>query len=144
MPRGDKSKYTDKQERKADHIAEGYEKRGVSEKEAPCGPQGRQKGRRRLRASFSGKSFHIGQEGCCDPQAQRRPSRPVNAAPPTESRFCAVLPVCRVALGIIWPVTSLRRLLWRGAEFRSIFCHSSPGGGVQKDFAVGLRNACAG
>ncbi len=34
MPRGDKSKYTDKQERKVDHIAEGYEKRGVSEKEA--------------------------------------------------------------------------------------------------------------
>jgi len=34
MPRGDKSKYTDKQDRKADHIAEGYEKRGVSEKEA--------------------------------------------------------------------------------------------------------------
>ena len=34
MPRGDKSKYTDKQERKADHIAEGYEAKGVSEKEA--------------------------------------------------------------------------------------------------------------
>ncbi|QEN85278.1 plasmid stabilization protein [Labrys sp. KNU-23] len=34
MPRGDKSKYTDKQERKADHIAQGYEERGVSEKEA--------------------------------------------------------------------------------------------------------------
>ncbi len=34
MPRGDKSKYTEKQERKADHIAEGYEKRGVPEKEA--------------------------------------------------------------------------------------------------------------
>src|SRR5262249_47038966 len=34
MPRGDKSKYTDKQERKADHIAESYEERGVSEKEA--------------------------------------------------------------------------------------------------------------
>jgi plasmid stabilization system protein ParE len=34
MPQGDKSKYTDKQERKADHIAEGYEKSGVSEKEA--------------------------------------------------------------------------------------------------------------
>jgi plasmid stabilization system protein ParE len=34
MPRGDKSKYTDKQERKADHIAESYEKRGVSEDEA--------------------------------------------------------------------------------------------------------------
>lgn len=34
MPRGDKSAYTDKQERKADHIAEGYENRGVPEKEA--------------------------------------------------------------------------------------------------------------
>jgi len=34
MPRGDKSKYTDKQERMADHIAEGYEQRGVSEKES--------------------------------------------------------------------------------------------------------------
>jgi plasmid stabilization system protein ParE len=34
MPRGDKSKYTDKQERKADHIAEGYEKKGVPEDEA--------------------------------------------------------------------------------------------------------------
>jgi plasmid stabilization system protein ParE len=34
MPRGDKSKYTDKQDRKADHIAESYEERGVPEKEA--------------------------------------------------------------------------------------------------------------
>jgi plasmid stabilization system protein ParE len=34
MPRGDKSKYTDKQERKADHIAESYEEHGVPEKEA--------------------------------------------------------------------------------------------------------------
>jgi hypothetical protein len=34
MPRGDRSKYTDKQERKADHIAEGDEKKGVSKKEA--------------------------------------------------------------------------------------------------------------
>jgi len=34
MPRGDKSKYTDKQERKADHIAESYEDKGVSTKEA--------------------------------------------------------------------------------------------------------------
>ena len=28
------NKYTKKQERKADHIAEGYEEKGVSEKEA--------------------------------------------------------------------------------------------------------------
>jgi plasmid stabilization system protein ParE len=34
MPRGDKSKYTDKQERKAQHIEQSYESRGVSEKEA--------------------------------------------------------------------------------------------------------------
>jgi plasmid stabilization system protein ParE len=34
MPRGDKSKYTDKQNRKAEHIEEGYEDRGVSKKEA--------------------------------------------------------------------------------------------------------------
>ena len=34
MPRGDKSKYTDKQKRQAEHIAEGYEDRGVSEKVA--------------------------------------------------------------------------------------------------------------
>lgn len=34
MPRGDKSKYTEKQERQADHIEEGYEKRGVSKEEA--------------------------------------------------------------------------------------------------------------
>lgn len=34
MPRGDKSAYTDKQKRKAEHIEEGYEKRGVSKDEA--------------------------------------------------------------------------------------------------------------
>ena len=34
MPRGDKSKYTDKQKRKAEHIEQGYRERGVSEKEA--------------------------------------------------------------------------------------------------------------
>jgi plasmid stabilization system protein ParE len=31
MPRGDKSKYTDKQKRQAEHIEEGYEQRGVPE-----------------------------------------------------------------------------------------------------------------
>lgn len=34
MPKGDKSSYTDKQKRKAAHIAESYEERGVPEKEA--------------------------------------------------------------------------------------------------------------
>lgn len=34
MPRGDKSSYTDKQKRKAEHIEEGYERRGVKAREA--------------------------------------------------------------------------------------------------------------
>src|SRR5262245_23194781 len=34
MPRGDKSKYSEKQKRQAEHIEEGYENRGVSEREA--------------------------------------------------------------------------------------------------------------
>src|SRR5690349_1846500 len=34
MPRGDKSSYTDKQKRKAEHIEEGYEKRGTPKQEA--------------------------------------------------------------------------------------------------------------
>lgn len=34
MPRGDKDKYTDKQKRKAEHIEDGYEERGLPEKEA--------------------------------------------------------------------------------------------------------------
>ncbi|UYZ58987.1 hypothetical protein [Hymenobacter latericus] len=34
MPQGDKSKYTDKQKRQAEHIEESYEKRGLSEDEA--------------------------------------------------------------------------------------------------------------
>jgi plasmid stabilization system protein ParE len=34
MPRGDKSKYTDKQKRKAEHIEDSYVERGVPEDEA--------------------------------------------------------------------------------------------------------------
>lgn len=34
MPRGSKDKYTDKQKRKAEHIEESYEERGVSKDEA--------------------------------------------------------------------------------------------------------------
>jgi plasmid stabilization system protein ParE len=34
MPRGDKSAYTDKQKRQAEHIEEGYKKQGVSTDEA--------------------------------------------------------------------------------------------------------------
>lgn len=34
MPRGDKSAYTDKQQRQAEHIEKGYETHGVPEEEA--------------------------------------------------------------------------------------------------------------
>jgi len=34
MPQGDKSAYTDKQKRQAEHIEESYEERGLSEEEA--------------------------------------------------------------------------------------------------------------
>lgn len=34
MPQGDKSAYTDKQKRQAEHIEESYEKRGVAKDEA--------------------------------------------------------------------------------------------------------------
>lgn len=34
MPKGDKSSYSDKQKRQAEHIEEGYEKRGVAKDEA--------------------------------------------------------------------------------------------------------------
>ena len=34
MPRGDKSSYTDKQKRKAEHIEESYEERGIATEEA--------------------------------------------------------------------------------------------------------------
>jgi hypothetical protein len=34
MPRGDKSSYTGKQKRKAEHIEKGYERKGVSKKTA--------------------------------------------------------------------------------------------------------------
>lgn len=34
MPQGDKSSYTTKQKRQAEHIEEGYERRGTSKKEA--------------------------------------------------------------------------------------------------------------
>ncbi|RUQ79162.1 type II toxin-antitoxin system RelE/ParE family toxin [Legionella septentrionalis] len=34
MPKGDKSKYTDKQKRQAEHIEDSYRKKGVSKDEA--------------------------------------------------------------------------------------------------------------
>ena len=98
MPRGDKTKYTDKQERKAEHIADSYEARGVPEKEAESrawatvnkddgggkqsgsgrgGGHGSSGGAPRRRARRQGlglalgrRSFGVGEEGGCDAEAQ--------------------------------------------------------------------------
>ena len=97
MPRGDKSKYTDRQKRKAEHIEEGYERRGVSKKEAErrawatvnkeegggnksgsgrgvpdTKVSSRKGGRLGGRATAGRGPQGLGQEGGRDPQAARR------------------------------------------------------------------------
>ena len=102
MPRGDKSSYTDKQKRKAEHIEEGYEHRGVGKAEAErrawatvnaetgggkkSGERQRARQGREPRAFAQGRAqgrccggiahrrraLRIGQEGGRHPQAQRR------------------------------------------------------------------------
>lgn len=79
MPRGDKSAYTDKQKRQAEHIEEGYEKKGVSKKEAESrawatvnkeSGGGKQSGSGRAKASSSGT----------EKSASKKPSRTRTAA----------------------------------------------------------------
>ena len=116
MPRGDKSSYTDKQKRKAEHIEESYENRGVPEKggraprlgdreqgrwgaatkadpdEARRTPTFREKGRqggRRCRCLETRRgSFGIRQEGGCDPKEECR--QIVLSAYPASSQPCAI------------------------------------------------------
>ena len=99
MPQGDKSAYTDKQKRKAEHIEEGYEDRGVSEKEAErrawatvnkesgggkksgsgrghadnhaSSEKGWTQGRRGGGIENQGRAFRFRQKGGCDPKTQR-------------------------------------------------------------------------
>ena len=100
MPRGDKSSYTNKQKRQAQHIEEGYEQRGVPADEAErrawatvnketgggkksgsgrgkkvSHASSRKGGRLGGRAAASRPAaapFAFGQEGCGDPQAADR------------------------------------------------------------------------
>ena len=99
MPRGDKSSYTNKQKRQAQHIEEGYEQRGVPPDEAERRAwatvnketgggkksgwsrqesqprrlaQRRASGRTRRCQSPRGGAFAFGQEGGGDPQAADR------------------------------------------------------------------------
>jgi hypothetical protein len=65
MPRGDKSSYTDKQKRQAEHIEEGYENRGVSRGEAEpprlgyCEQGNSRRKEKRLREREKGRSLPI-------------------------------------------------------------------------------------
>ena len=101
MPRGDKSKYTEKQQRKAEHIERGYESRGVSEKEAErrawatvdkddgCGKRVGGSGRGKSTshpAARKGRRIgtvwpsDLGKPGL---RRQKKPRRPDGAMPPT-------------------------------------------------------------
>ena len=72
MPRGDKSSYTDKQKRQAEHIEEGYEHRGVPEKEAE-----RRAWATVNKETHGGKKSSSGRGGRkkTTPVAERRPAR---------------------------------------------------------------------
>ncbi|QMV00949.1 plasmid stabilization protein [Devosia sp. D6-9] len=86
MPRGDKFNHTDKQERKADHIAKGHGKRDVSENEAELrawataskesgGASKSGAGRREMETQVSAKSGEIGGKASASrPAAQRSAS----------------------------------------------------------------------
>jgi hypothetical protein len=100
IPRGDKSSYTDKQKRQAEHIEDCYENRGVSHKEAerrawatvnkethggkksasgrgkpedhsPLSER-RPQGRQSFRQSVCGRTFAVGEEGGTYSKAPRR------------------------------------------------------------------------
>ena len=67
MPRGDKSSYTDKQKRPAEHIEEGYEHRGVPEREAE-----RLAWATANKETHGGKKSGSGRGSGAHPQAPRR------------------------------------------------------------------------
>ncbi len=80
MPRGDKSSYTDKQQRKAEHIEQGYEARGVPEGEAERrawatvnkdSGGGNKSGSGRGKADRHGSSRRGGKEAADRPAADR-------------------------------------------------------------------------
>ncbi len=63
MSRGDKGKYTDKQKRKAEHIEEGYEDRGVSKKEGHGGIRNPEGERRAARAAVRKRATRLRRSG---------------------------------------------------------------------------------
>ena len=81
MPRGDKSSFTEKQKRKAEHIETGYEQRGVSKDEAESrawatvnkeSGGGNKSGSGRGKAESHGSSRKGGKIGGANQSAEKR------------------------------------------------------------------------
>jgi plasmid stabilization system protein ParE len=98
MPRGDKSAYTDKQKRQAEHIEEGYRERGVSEDEAERRAwatvnkssgggkkSGSGRGRKANKASFK-KGGRLGGRATAQPTAKVRSASARKAARTRKAR----------------------------------------------------------
>jgi hypothetical protein len=100
MPRGDKSSYTDKQKRMAEHIEEGYEERGVPDEEAERRAWatvnkethgGKKSGSGRGQAedhSAARKGGHLGGQASADRPAEER-SRSAQKAAKTRKEHAA-------------------------------------------------------
>jgi plasmid stabilization system protein ParE len=95
MPRGDKSAYTEKQKRKAEHIEEGYEDRGVPAKEAARRAWatvnkedhgGKQSGSGRGRASNKTSSRKGGAKGGAASAARPKSARSASARKAARTR----------------------------------------------------------
>ena len=105
MPRGDKSSYTNKQKRQAEHIEEGYEKRGVPEKEAEkraWATVNKQSGGGKLSGSGRGKkeTTTSAQKGGEKSQASRTPadrSRAAKKAAETRAKNAAPMAAKKTA-----------------------------------------------
>ena len=83
MPRGDKSSYTDKQKRKAEHIEEGYKKRGVAQATKPSGAPGRPSTRKPAAATRADPA------AACPTTSRRRARADGSADAPPASRPAA-------------------------------------------------------
>ena len=98
MPRGDKSAYTSKQKRTAEHIEEGYEDRGLSENEAErrawatvnkMDHGGKKSGLGRGRATNKGPARKGGRKGGRAAASSRKTSSRKTASRKTASRKTA-------------------------------------------------------
>lgn len=95
MPRGDKSAYTDKQKRQAEHIEESYEKQGLPEDEAErrawatvnkTSGGGKKSGSGRGRAENKGPAKTGGQKGGAASASRTPEQRSASARKAAETR----------------------------------------------------------